>query len=78
MLDEELKTIFQKIDDSKNEMIGFLSDIIKIPALGPEFGGDGEEEKVRLIQNILRSLAFVSSSVLTLRIIGFHQGKDLI
>jgi succinyl-diaminopimelate desuccinylase len=58
MLDEELKSIFHKIDDSKNEMIGFLSDIIKIPALGPEFGGDGEEEKVGLIQKYLEEFGF--------------------
>jgi succinyl-diaminopimelate desuccinylase len=58
MLDEELKTIFQKIDNSKNEMIGFLSDVIKIPALSPEFDGDGEEEKVGLIQRYLEEFGF--------------------
>jgi len=58
MLDEELTKIFQKIDHSKNEMIEFLSNTIKIPALGPEFGGDGEEEKVGLIQNYLEKFGF--------------------
>jgi succinyl-diaminopimelate desuccinylase len=58
MLDEELKTIFQKIEYSKNEMVRFLSDIIKIPALGPEFGGDGEEKKVGLIQKYLKKFGF--------------------
>ena len=58
MFDEELKMIFKRIDHSKNEMIGFLSDIIKIPALSPEFGGDGEGEKVTLIQKYLEKFGF--------------------
>ena len=53
---ENLARVFRKIDDSREEMITFLGDIIRESAIGPESGGEGELEKARIIEQYLRVL----------------------
>jgi len=53
MVIEDLTEIFRKIDDSRSEMITFLGDIIREPAIGPESGGGGELGKAGIIEKHL-------------------------
>lgn len=43
----------ESINDLITEMIDFQKDIISIPAIGPEAGGDGETKKAEFIQDSL-------------------------
>jgi succinyl-diaminopimelate desuccinylase len=45
--------LFSLIEKSKNEMVRTLSDLIRIPAIAPENGGEGELEKAdRLVEKL--------------------------
>lgn len=57
---EKLTRIFRKIEDSREEMITFLGDIISKPAIGPESGGEGEQDKARILEQYLLSYGFSS------------------
>ncbi len=50
---DELGSVFHTIEASSEEMIQFLSNIIGIPAIGPNSSGKGEQEKADLIQRKL-------------------------
>ena len=54
MAHEDLAGVFRRIDDSKKEMISFLGDIIREPAIGPASGGEGELEKTRILETYLQ------------------------
>ncbi len=58
MNSEDLTRVFRKIDDSEEEMIRFLGDIIRQPAIGPESGGEGELKKARIIEKYLHDFGF--------------------
>ncbi|MGA1820647.1 MAG: M20 family metallo-hydrolase [Thermoplasmatota archaeon] len=48
--------LFDHIGSLREEMIGFLSRIVSVPAVGPLSGGSGETEKADLIEGLLRSM----------------------
>ena len=51
MIRVETKTIFNEIEKLRNEMTQTLIDLIRIPAIGPESGGEGELQKAeKLVQ----------------------------
>ncbi|MDY6842833.1 MAG: M20 family metallo-hydrolase [Thermodesulfobacteriota bacterium] len=51
-----LDEVFKKIDGYREEMIEVQNNLTKIPALGPESGGDGEYEKSLYIKKILEGM----------------------
>jgi len=53
-----LKQITARIDSYRDEMIKMQMDLIAIPALGPESGGDGENEKAAFIVEYLKNNGF--------------------
>jgi succinyl-diaminopimelate desuccinylase len=53
-----LTEIFRKIESSRDEMVGFLCDLIRIPAVAPSSGGSGEWDKVELIEERAGALGF--------------------
>ncbi len=52
------RSVFDSIDRSVDEMVKFLSGIVKIPAIGPLSGGEGEGRKAEFIENMLREWGF--------------------
>lgn len=52
------RSVFDSIDRSVDEMVEFLSGIVKIPAIGPLSGGEGEGRKAEFIENMLEEWGF--------------------
>ncbi len=50
--------VFNQIDTLKHEMIEALMALISIPAIAPENGGDGEEQKAHLLIQLLEKAGF--------------------
>jgi len=46
------------IDDNEERMIEALIEMLRIPAIGPENGGDGEFERARFIMEMLKDFGF--------------------
>jgi succinyl-diaminopimelate desuccinylase len=53
-----MKDILKKIDTYKREVISLQENMIKLPAISPEFGGMGEYDKAAFLENELRKLSF--------------------
>jgi len=58
MSNKQSPLIFKHIDDSKENMIRFMADIIRVPAIGPTSGGEGEQEKANVIEKKLVDFGF--------------------
>jgi succinyl-diaminopimelate desuccinylase len=54
----ETKTIFNEIEKLRNEMTQTLIDLIRIPAIGPESGGEGELQKAEKLVQICKAIGF--------------------
>jgi succinyl-diaminopimelate desuccinylase len=54
----ETKTIFNEIEKLRNEMTQTLLDLIRIPAIGPESGGEGELQKAEKLAQICKAIGF--------------------
>jgi succinyl-diaminopimelate desuccinylase len=50
-MDSRLSDIMAKIDNYHDEVIAFETQLTKIPALGPESGGDGERDKAEFVKD---------------------------
>jgi len=53
-----LEKVLKAIGSQRDEMVRFLSDLISVPAVGPASGGEGEMEKMELLQKKLDSFGF--------------------
>jgi succinyl-diaminopimelate desuccinylase len=53
-----MQKIFQQIEKLKPEMINTLMQLIRIPAIGPESGGEGEYKKSVALMQILSEVGF--------------------
>jgi succinyl-diaminopimelate desuccinylase len=53
----DLVSVFQRIDDSKDEIIQVQRELTARVALGPDNGGSGEHEKVAYIKGLLEALS---------------------
>ena len=54
----ETKRIFEKIDTLKPEIVSTLTQLIRIPAVGPENNGEGEQQKAEALMKILAASGF--------------------
>lgn len=50
--------IFAEIENQKNEMTRVLIELIRVPAIAPENGGEGETEKVEKLTQVLTRIGF--------------------
>lgn len=55
---ETFKTICERIDSCTNDMIELQSLLTAIPAIAPESGGDGEQEKALALVKVLQDWGF--------------------
>jgi len=54
----QAQKIFAEIEKQKDEMIQALMELIRIPAIAPENGGEGEKEKAEKLMKILEKMSF--------------------
>ena len=54
----ETRTIFRQVEQLKPEMTEALTRLIRIPAVAPENGGDGEQQKAEKLTEILETVGF--------------------
>jgi succinyl-diaminopimelate desuccinylase len=50
--------LFHEIEQLRAEMVETLKSLIRVPAVGPENGGDGEAEKAELLEQLLHAVGF--------------------
>jgi len=53
-----LEKVLKALGSQRDEMVRFLSDIVSVPAVGPASGGEGELEKMELLQKRLDPFGF--------------------
>jgi succinyl-diaminopimelate desuccinylase len=53
-----IQTIFNEIEKQRDEMTQTLIDLIRIPAIGPESGGEGEIRKSEILVQICKAIGF--------------------
>jgi len=59
MSDEiDFELIYSKVDELRDEIVDFLKQIVRVSAVGPKSGGDGELEKVKLIEDLIADFGF--------------------
>ncbi len=51
-----LDRVLARIDKSKDEMVSTLADLCRIPAIGPDNGGEGEAKKAAFLQGLLKGM----------------------
>jgi succinyl-diaminopimelate desuccinylase len=54
----ETERIFSEVERLKNEMIQALMELIRIPAIAPENGGEGESKKAEKLVQMLKTVGF--------------------
>jgi succinyl-diaminopimelate desuccinylase len=52
------QAIFAEIEKQRNQMVQTLMEFIRIPAIGPENGGEGETKKAERLAEILTAMGF--------------------
>jgi len=53
-----MQTLFHEIDKVKNEMVQTLMELVRVPAIAPENGGEGETRKAEKLLKILEEVGF--------------------
>jgi succinyl-diaminopimelate desuccinylase len=56
--EHSLEDVFAKIEESKEEIISSMCELVKIPAIDPRSGGEGETKKVLWLEKLLKSFGF--------------------
>jgi succinyl-diaminopimelate desuccinylase len=54
----EIQSIFRQVEALKSEMVDTLVRLIRVPAIGPESGGEGENTKAEALMQVLSEVGF--------------------
>jgi len=54
----ETQKIFTQVESLQQEMVDTLTRLIRVPAVGPESGGEGEKAKAEVLMQILATVGF--------------------
>ncbi len=54
----QIEEVWNKIEGMEDEMVSFLSKIIEVPAISPKSGGEGEWDKVALLEELIKDFGF--------------------
>ncbi|MBO4675847.1 MAG: M20/M25/M40 family metallo-hydrolase, partial [Elusimicrobiaceae bacterium] len=68
------KKLFQKIDTYKNTVIDLQTHMIACPAVSPNQGGLGENEKATYLLSVLRNMKFDEVSVIHIKDASCKEG----
>ncbi|MGC9150075.1 MAG: M20 family metallo-hydrolase [Candidatus Micrarchaeia archaeon] len=63
-MNEIEKKVVEKIEEEKEELVNDLIQILRIPAISPEYGGEGEYRKAQKILEVLKKYGFNSIKVM--------------
>ncbi len=55
---DTLKNLYQRIENSSDQLVEWQRQLVAIPALGPDNGGDGEFEKFKYVKTSLDDIGF--------------------
>ncbi len=58
MKNESLMNIYSRLENYKEEMVEILGNMIKIPAISPKSGGEGEVKKANYILDLISNFGF--------------------
>lgn len=58
MQEEKIAIIHSRIENYKDDMVEALGNMIKIPAISPKSGGEGEQKKAQFIQELISDFGF--------------------
>lgn len=58
MQEEKIAIIHSRIENYKDDMVEALGKMIKIPAISPKSGGEGEQKKAQYIQELISDFGF--------------------
>jgi len=53
-----VESLFKEIERLQNEMVGALRELVRIPAIAPENGGEGESKKAERLAQMLKAMGF--------------------
>ena len=53
-----MEQLLTSVEDRREDMVKEMSAMLRIPAMGPENGGQGEQERARFIEELLRHSGF--------------------
>jgi succinyl-diaminopimelate desuccinylase len=53
-----LEELLQTVDSYRNDMVDALIELIRVPAIGPESGGEGEFERARYVRELVDKCGF--------------------
>ena len=56
----KMNAVYEKIESMRDDMVNALCSIIRIPAISPKSGGEGEAKKAELITRMLNDIGFDS------------------
>ena len=51
-------TVFKEIERMRNEMTETLMELVRVPAIAPQSGGDGESKRAEKLVQILKTMGF--------------------
>ncbi|WP_048152662.1 M20 family metallo-hydrolase [Palaeococcus ferrophilus] len=57
-MSEALKKVTQEVEKLRDEMVNTLMELIKIPAMSPDYGGEGEYDKAQKLLEIITDWPF--------------------
>jgi len=60
-----LDELFATVEGYREEMIKEMTAMLRIPAMGPENGGEGEFERARFIEGLVRRCGFTDQEIVT-------------
>ena len=53
-----LEELLQTVDSFRSDMVDALTELIRVPAIGPESGGEGEFERARYVRDLVDKCGF--------------------
>ena len=77
MEEAALTNIYAKIEGYRNEMVKVLGDMIKIPAINPRSGGDGEVAKAKFLKKLITGFGFEMSFIIAMEKATLVFGPDM-
>ncbi|WP_456367487.1 M20 family metallo-hydrolase [Thermococcus sp.] len=57
-MEKTLRNVAEKVEDLRDEMVQTLVELIKIPAISPDYGGEGEHDKAQKLLEIIKDWPF--------------------
>ncbi|ALM74050.1 M20 family metallo-hydrolase [Thermococcus barophilus] len=57
-MDEKFRAVFAEVEGLRDDMVRMLVELVRIPAISPDYGGEGEYDKAEKLLEIIRDWGF--------------------